>query len=278
LSVPWGQYAEAYKALHDKLVDILAQLSTVKDPSKYLPVRLTDGSAFYIASGGGGSGGLSQLQIRNSSNVWTDVGFYTGNLSMPVEIQNTIDIIDKADRLIGRVCGSQGQQLKQRATTHELLVQLAHEGTEIDPRQIRPLTNSDTITVVQAAATNLKATVTQAEKDRIITDIQPHIGNSNQYTGTYAPTSAGSTTIISAISGQSIKIYDICLWNSGTADVGIRLYFGTSGKNIFKGKLAPKTGIVKTFLRAWESNSNDSLVLYLDAAGTVDYEVGAVQS
>ncbi|MEM2129297.1 MAG: hypothetical protein QXZ70_01730 [Candidatus Bathyarchaeia archaeon] len=278
MSVPWGQYAEAYKALHDKLVDILAQLSTVKDPSKYLPVRLTDGSAFYIASGGAGSGGLSQLQIRNSDNVWTDIGFYTGNLSMPVEVQNAVDIIDKADRILGRIHGSQGQQLKQRATTYELLVQLAHEGTEIDPRQIRPLTDSDTVTVVQATAANLKATVTQAEKDRTITDIQPHIGNSNQYTGTYAPTSAGSTTIISAVSGQTIKIYDICLWNSGTADVGVRLYYGTSGKNIFKGKLAPKTGIVKTFLRTWESNSNDSLVLYLDAAGTVDYGIGAVQS
>jgi len=105
-----------------------------------------------------------------------------------------------------------------------------------------------------------------------------HIGNSNQYTGTYAPTSAGSTTIISSVSEQSIKIYDIYLWNSGTADIGVRLYYGTSGKNVFKGKLAPKTGIAKTFVRAWESNPNDSLVLYLDAAGTVDYGVGAVQS
>jgi len=105
-----------------------------------------------------------------------------------------------------------------------------------------------------------------------------HIGNLNQYTGTYAPTSAGSTTIISAVSEQSIRIYDIYLWNSGTADVSVRLYFGTSGKNIFKAKLAPKTGVIKTFLRAWESNLSDSLVLYLDAAGTIDYGIGAVQS
>jgi hypothetical protein len=111
-----------------------------------------------------------------------------------------------------------------------------------------------------------------------LTDIQPHIANVNQYTGTYAPSSAGSTTIISAVSGQTIKTYDIYLWNSGTADVAVRLYFGTSGKNVFKGKISAKTGIVKTFMRAWESNSSDSLVLYLDAAGTVDYGVGAVQS
>jgi hypothetical protein len=47
---------------------------------------------------------------------------------------------------------------------------------------------------------------------------------------------------------------------------------------VFKGKLAPKTGVVKSFVRPWESNAGDSLVLYLDAAGTVDYGVGAVQA
>jgi len=52
------------------------------------------------------------------------------------------------------------------------------------------------------------------------------------------PTAAGGTTIISAVSGKVIRVYDFYLWNSGTADVGVRLYFGTSGKNLFKGKLA----------------------------------------
>jgi hypothetical protein len=102
--------------------------------------------------------------------------------------------------------------------------------------------------------------------------------DANQYSGTYAPTAAGSTTIISAVSGKVIRVYDFCLWNSGTADVGVRLYFATSGKNLFKGKLAAKTGVVKSFVRPWESNAGDSLVLYLDAAGTVDYGIGAVQA
>jgi hypothetical protein len=102
--------------------------------------------------------------------------------------------------------------------------------------------------------------------------------DANQFTGTYAPTAAGSTTIISAVTGKVIRVYDFYLWNSGTADVGVRLYFGTSGKNVFKGKLTPKTGVVKSFVRPWESNAGDSLVLYLDAAGTVDYGVGAVQA
>jgi len=70
----------------------------------------------------------------------------------------------------------------------------------------------------------------------------------------------------------------VAAWNSGTADVGVCLYFGTSGKNVFKGKLSAKTGVVKSFVRPWESNAGDSLVLYLDAAGTVDYGIGAVQA
>jgi hypothetical protein len=40
------------------------------------------------------------------------------------------DVIDRADRVLGRVYGSQGQQLKQRASTHELMVQLVHQGVE----------------------------------------------------------------------------------------------------------------------------------------------------
>jgi hypothetical protein len=101
--------------------------------------------------------------------------------------------------------------------------------------------------------------------------------DANQYSGTFSPSAAGSTTIISAVIGKVIRIYDFYLWNSGTADVGVRLYFGTSGKNLFKGKLSPKTGVMKTFVRPWESRVSDSLVLYLDAAGTCDYGVGGVQ-
>jgi hypothetical protein len=112
----------------------------------------------------------------------------------------------------------------------------------------------------------------------ILVQLSVKIEDANQYTGTYAPTGAGSTTIVSSVSGKTIKIYDFYLWNSGTADVGVRLYFGASGKNVFKGKLAAKTGVIRSMVRHWESNADDSLVLYLDAAGTVDYGVGAVQS
>ena len=102
--------------------------------------------------------------------------------------------------------------------------------------------------------------------------------DANQFTGTYAPTAAGSTTIISAVTGKVIRVYDFSLWNSGTADVTVELYFGTSGKRLFKGLLAAKTGVLKSYVRPWESNAGDSLVLALSAAGTCDYCIGAVQA
>jgi len=73
--VDWGNYSEAYKAIHDKLIEVLTKLDYPADPA----------------------------------------------------VQ---DVIDRADRLLGRVYGSQGQQLKQRASTHELMVQLVHQGVE----------------------------------------------------------------------------------------------------------------------------------------------------
>ena len=73
--VNWGNYSEAYKAIHDKLDEVLMKLDYPADPA----------------------------------------------------VQ---DVIDRADRVLGRVYGSQGQQLKQRASTHELMVQLVHQGVE----------------------------------------------------------------------------------------------------------------------------------------------------
>jgi hypothetical protein len=104
------------------------------------------------------------------------------------------------------------------------------------------------------------------------------IPNANQYSGTFAPTGAGNTTIIAAATGKVIRVYDFSLWNSGSADVTVELYFGTSGKRLYKGLLTAKTGVLKSYVRPWESNAGDSLVLALSAAGTVDYSVSGVQA
>jgi len=109
--------------------------------------------------------------------------------------------------------------LQQRATTKELLVQLRHQGAEIDPTQIRALTSSDQITVVQPTAANLKATVTQAEKDRTITDITK-TATRKQVSITWA--AAGNQTAWDPASGKKVRLKLLCLELSADVDLGYR--------------------------------------------------------
>jgi hypothetical protein len=52
-----------------------------------VPVDHSTGALNVAVVGGGGTGGgLAQTQVRNASNVWTDVGFAGGNQAMPVNV------------------------------------------------------------------------------------------------------------------------------------------------------------------------------------------------
>jgi hypothetical protein len=159
--VNWGNYAEAYKTIHDKLNEILAKLDYPADPAVQdvidradrvlgrvygsqgqqlkqrastheLMVQLVHQGVEYQAGGGGGGSGLVQCQILNEvGDAWINEPFAR------------------------RVQGSQGQDLLQRAATYDMLVQLRHAGTEIDPRQIRALTSSDVVDVSDRSARDL---------------------------------------------------------------------------------------------------------------------------
>jgi len=72
--------------------------------------------------------------------------------TQPVSIAAAVDVSDRAARLLGRVYGSQGQQITQTATNFNLQSEIAVGGALIDPRSIRALTASD---VVSAQVTSL---------------------------------------------------------------------------------------------------------------------------
>jgi hypothetical protein len=57
----------------------------------------------------------------------------------------TLDVSDRAGRLVGVVYGSQGQQLKQTATNFNLQTEIAVGGVLVDPRSIRALTVADVV-------------------------------------------------------------------------------------------------------------------------------------
>jgi hypothetical protein len=69
-----------------------------------------------------------------------------GILSTSTPISGSVDVIDRAARLLGIVYGSQGQQILQRASTYDLLAALRYQGSEIDPRAIRTLASTDIVT------------------------------------------------------------------------------------------------------------------------------------
>ncbi|MEM1552888.1 MAG: hypothetical protein QXH03_09525 [Candidatus Bathyarchaeia archaeon] len=260
---------------------------TVKVVTDQLPESLTaQGNLKVAVVEGGAGGGLSQIQVRNSGNVWTDVGYSTGNLNVPVQIQaDTSGILKKADLNVDAE-GDLQVDVKNLPNPANLDVALSTRASEATLTAIKNAlasvgTDKMRTSLVDAlpAGSNTIGNIGNLLNPHPVKLAPEHkLPNANQYSGTYAPTAAGSLTIIAAASGYYIRVYDFVLWNSGTADVGVRLYFGTSGKNLFKGKLAPKTGVVKSLIHPWESNAGDSLVLYLDAAGTCDYCIGAVQS
>ncbi|MCD6421904.1 hypothetical protein J7L13_00960, partial [bacterium] len=340
-SFPWSQYDQAFKRLFEKLDEILKQLSVIADPTKYLPVRLTDGTQFYVASGsgeGGGTiGGLVQNQIRNEADdAWINEPFerkvairVDGQEIDPRQIrQLTSEDVVTVANMIARDMDGHGQvdvlslpslpagankigkvdvdnfptefplpdsQISDlKSVNVENMVARDTDGhAQVDVLSL-PSLPAGTNKIGKVDVDNFPAEfplpssqVSDLKNVDVTNLLNPHpvqlgpedrVQDSAQFSGTYAPSAAGSTTIIQAVSGKVIRVYDYSLWNSGEADVGVRLYFGTSGKNLFKGKLAPKTGVVKSFVRPWESNSGDSLVLYLDGAGTIDYAIGAVQA
>jgi hypothetical protein len=194
------------------------------------------------------------IRALTASDIVTAlINYPSGTLIDP----RSIRALTSAD--VVTVDGSAGQNLQQRATTYELLVQLATAGTQYDARQIRALTASDIVTIA---------------------DINPYIANANQYSGNIS--SATTTTVISANSTQSIKVYDFSIWNDGTVACTVTLQFGTSGKIIWKGTLQASStinvGVISNKTRPWQSNTNDSLQIVTSASSSIDYSIGAVQS
>ena len=91
-----------------------------------------------------------------TSNTATELTFAAlpAGVSVPAGITYEIwryvgvsDVSDRAARLLGVIYGSQAQQLLQRAATFDLLIQLRHNGAEVDPRAIRALTSSDVVDI-----------------------------------------------------------------------------------------------------------------------------------
>jgi len=250
--------------------------------------------------------------IENDALAYDEVNDRFKVIIEAITASITNDVTDRAARLLGVIYGSQAQQLLQRATTYDLLVQLRHNGAEInpqtiraltssdiitaygsldalqqrattkdlivqiqhqgvekDPTQIRALTNSDVVTVEQATAASLKATVTQAEKDRTVTDIS-YVGTVKQIDNTFA--AAGNYTVWDPAADKKVRIKLISLELSADVDLGFR--FGAAGTIYYLRTTAGP--IVTNFIGANVEGAADELfILNASAACTVKgYVIG----
>jgi hypothetical protein len=171
------------------------------------------------------------------------------------------DLLDKAARLVGIVYGSL-DKLQQQATTKELLVQISHAGVVKDPTAIRALTSSDIVTVVQATAASLKATVTQAEKDRTISSIDT---TATPYQISLTANNGNSAAIVTPAGGKALRIKFISLEHSADVDLGYR--FGAAGTIYY---LRTTKGVYVSNLIGCNNQGAADAALFINSSGATN--------
>jgi hypothetical protein len=245
----------------------LAQvLGVALDHSNPVISRLTDGSAFMDPRDRNWT--ISESLARS----WN-----LGSSDVP-------DLSDKAARLLGKIYGDQGV-LTQRATSLDLLVQLRHGAAEIDPRAMRPLTATDIVTVVQATAANLCATVTQAAKDRTVTGTltQSTKHDAQTFLSARIDTATGSSNVsVVAAQGAGKKIYVVGYQLQGKGDVEAVLRSASTDLSPewdFNAREGVFGAICVWPAYYFVTAANEALNIYLDAAvrvtGNVQYVVNS---
>ena len=203
------------------------------------------------------------IRALTASDVVSAVqsGTWTTARSWNLGASDVPDLSDRAARLLGKVYGSQ-DVLQQRATSKELIVQIQHQGTEKDPTQIRPLTTSDKITPEQTDETKLKATVTQAAKDRTISSVDatatPVQINIDALNG-------NSSALVTPASGKKIRVKFISLEHSAAVDIGYR--FGAAG-TIYYLRIA--AGVYVSNLIGCNNEGAADAALYLNSSGATN--------
>lgn len=132
-----------------------------------LQVELATGATLYDAR---------QIRALTSADVVTAAQATAANLNATVVFASpqhvivdsgsvsitgtpTVDVTDRAARLVGVVYGSQAQQIKQTATNFNLQVELATGATLYDARQIRALTSADVVSAVQSGTWNVNQAI-----------------------------------------------------------------------------------------------------------------------
>jgi len=172
------------------------------------------------------------------------------------------DVADRAARLLGKIYGDQGV-LTQRATSLDLYTAIRYSGAEIDPRSIRALTNSDVVSVEQSDETKLKATVTQAAKDRTISSVDA-TGTAVQIS--IAGLNGNSSALATPSTGKKVRLKFISIQQDTDVDIGFR--FSTTG-TIYYMRITAGVWLANLMHTDIQGAANQSFYLYSSGATNV---------
>ena len=153
-------------------------------------------------------------------------------------------------------------KLQQRATSKDLYVQLRSAGVEVDPTQIRALTNSDVVSAEQSDETKLKATVTQAAKDRTISSVD---ATATPLQINITGLNGNSSALVTPASGKKIRVKFISLEHSAAVDIGYR--FGAAGTIYY---LRITAGVYVSNLIGCNNEGSADAALYLNSSGATN--------
>ena len=164
------------------------------------------------------------ITVKIVTSAWTSgtaVVYWDSSVALNPNMQSTFRMIDFA----GNGLSSQANG-SQRA----LDVGIDVAGVQIDPRQIRALTSSDTVTVVQPTGTNLHTVVdSSALPAGAATAALQTTGNATLASiDAGIPAALGQTTMANSMpvtlaSDQTIIVKPVSLWVTGTATTGAAL-------------------------------------------------------
>ena len=129
-----------------------------KTTNQLVKVRLSDFSVLtYVSFGSSNISGLrsAAIDVNNGFAYFGDYNY------------NVLKVAISPLRRIGMVYGSQEKSLLQRASTHELIVQLSNAGTEINPAALKQTSSRTPINIAGAGDNTILAAVA-AKKHKIV--------------------------------------------------------------------------------------------------------------
>jgi hypothetical protein len=187
---------------------------------------------------GSAGGGVAQTQVRDALNNWTDVGYKSGNLNMPVQEANSSALVASINALIStvktdRLLGTLGQPISSTGSALDVAVKYTNPCN--DPSQLRsaPISQTANTRLIVAEAKIMICGVfvigADAENVSIVsgtgatcgTGTAAVIGGSTAANGPNMAANGGWTMSFSV----PAPAVDLCLFQSGSGRVaGVLTY------------------------------------------------------